>query len=105
MPRFGYTVQPQATQFALASYDRNLTHIVSVAPGESPRIYVGSELVRGGYAGFEKCLESWKVEHPSRISVILVLDKAVPSGVSQRLTNMVLSHGFTCSYAGVPALE
>jgi hypothetical protein len=66
---------------------------------------VGADLVRGGYEGFEKQLASWDCDNPSRVSVILVLDKAVPSGVAHRLTDMILSHGFTCSYAGVPAIE
>ncbi|MBR1982796.1 MAG: hypothetical protein IKA23_08605 [Akkermansia sp.] len=105
MPRFGFTVQPQETHFAIESYNRDLTHIVSVAPGAEPRLYVGSELVRGGFPGFEQQLKSWSVPNPSRVSVILVLDKAVPAGVVHRLTDMVLSHGYTCSYAGVPALE
>lgn len=104
-PRFGYTVQPQESHFRMASYDRNNTYTVSVAPGDSPRIYVGGDLVRGGFEGFEKQLAAWDCPVPSRVSVILVMDTAVPVGVSQRLTDMILSHGFTCSYAGVPALK
>lgn len=104
-PRFGFTVQPQESHFRIGSYDRNNTHIVSVAAGDSPRIYVGADLVRGGFEGFEQQLAAWDCPAPSRVSVILVLDKAVPSGVAHRLTDMILSHGFTCSYAGVPALK
>ena len=105
VPRFGYSVQPQESHFVIGAYDRDNTHIVSVAPGDTPRLYVGSELVRDGYAGFEKHLSSWDAPNPSRISVILVLDKAVSSGVSMRLTDMILSRGYTCSYAAVPAIE
>lgn len=104
-PHFGYTVQPQESHFVIGSYNRDYTHIVSVAPGNTPRIYVGSELVRGGYEGFEKHLSEWKIANPSRVSVILVLDKAVSAGVSQRLTDMILSHGYSCSYAAVPTIE
>ncbi len=104
-PRYGFTVQPQDSHFVIGSYDRDHMHIVSVAPGDTPRIYVGSELVRGGFAGFEQHLSSWDAPNPSRVSVVLVIDKAVAAGAVQRLTDMVLAHGFTCSYAGVPALE
>ncbi|MBP3498592.1 MAG: hypothetical protein J6J97_00740 [Akkermansia sp.] len=104
-PHYGFSVQPQESHFVIGSYNRDFAHIVSVAPGDTPRLYVESELVRGGYDGFEKCLESWKTPNPSRVSVILVLDKAVSSGVAQRLTDMILSHGYTCSYAAVPAIE
>lgn len=104
-PHYGYTVQPQESHFMIGAYNRDFTHIVSVAPGDSPRIYVGGELVRGGYEGFEKYLDEWKGSNPSRVSVILVLDKAVSSGVSMRLTDMILSRGYTCSYAAVPAIE
>ncbi len=105
MPRFGYSVQPQESHFAIGSYDRDNAHIVSVAPGDTPRIYVGSELMRHGYDSFEKQLVSWEGSNPSRVTVILVLDKAVSAGVVHKLTNMILKHGFTCSYAGAPAME
>jgi hypothetical protein len=104
-PRYGYGVQPQESHFVMGAYNRNLTHIVSVAPGDLPRIYVGSQLVPGGYEGFEQQLKSWETANPSRVSVILVLDKAVSAGAAQRLTDMILSHGYTCSYAAVPAIE
>lgn len=105
MPRFGYMVQPQESRFVIGSYNRDYTHIVSVAPGDIPRIYVGSELVRGGYDGFAEYLEKWDAANASRVSVILVLDKAVSAGVAQRLTDMILSCGYSCSYASVPAIE
>lgn len=105
IPRYGFTVQPQDSHFVIGSYDRDQMHIVSVAPGNEPRIYVESELVRGGYDGFEKYLSSWDAPNPSRVSVVLVVDKAVAAGAVQRLTDMVLAHGFTCSHAGVPAFE
>ena len=104
-PHYGYTVQPQESHFVIGSYNRDYSHIVSVAPGDSPRIYVGAELVRGGYEGFEKCLDEWGNGNPSRVSVILVLDKAVSSGVSQRLTDMILARGYMCCHAAVPAIE
>lgn len=104
-PRFGVAVQPQETHFTIGNYNRDHTRIVSVAPGIVPRIYVGSELVQGSYAGFEDQLAAWDAANPERIMVVLVIDKAVPTGVIQRLTDMVLSHGFSCSYAGVPALD
>ena len=105
VPRFGYSVQPQESHFVIGAYDRDNSHIVSVAPGDTPRLYIGSELVRDGYAGFEKHLASWETANPSRVSVILVLDKAVPAGAVHHLTDLILKHGFTCSYAGVPALD
>ncbi len=104
-PRYGYGVQMQESHFVVESYNRDFSHIVSVAPGDTPRIYVGSELIRGGYEGFEEQLKSWASATPSRISVILVLDKAVSAGVAQRLTDMILSHGYTCCHAAVPAIE
>lgn len=104
-PRYGVTVQPQNSRFVIGSYDRDNMHIVSVAPGNVPRLYVGSELVNGGYEGFEEFLTSLDVPNPSRVSIVLVIDKAVSAGAVQRLTDMVLAHGFTCSYAGVPTLE
>lgn len=105
VPRFGYAVQPQESHFVIGSYDRDRTHIVSVAPGDSPRLYDGEDLIRDGYAGFEKRLEKWNSANPARVNVILVLDKAVPSGVVMKLTDMILAHGYSCSYAGVPAIE
>ena len=39
------------------------------------------------------------------ILLLLVVDAAVPAGVMQQLTDMVLSHGFSCGFSGIPNHE
>lgn len=104
VPTFGVRVRPADSHFVIGGYDRSLSHIVTVLPGDTPRLYVSSLPVQGGLEGFAACLDSWKGDAPSRVSVILVVDEAVTAGLIQRLTDMILSRGFNCSFAGTPAV-
>lgn len=107
VPRYGVTVRPAESHFVMDGYDRSLVHIVSVAPGDEPRIYVGSELLPGGISAFRLQLDEWKkqAKNPSEVTVVLVVDEAVSAGAVQQLTDMVLCCGFVCSYSAVPALN
>lgn len=103
VPSYGLRVRPAESHFVMGSYDRDLGHVVSVAPGDTPRIFVESRALEGGVAEFEQCLDSWDCPTPSRVRVLLVVDRAVPAGTMTELADMVLAHGFTCGFAGVPA--
>lgn len=103
VPRFGMRVRPAESHFVMGSYDRDAGHVVSVAPGDTPRVYVESEEVPGGVKGFEAYLKKWDCDTPSRVRVTLVVDAAVPAGTMQELADMVMRHKFTCSFAGLPA--
>lgn len=107
VPRFGVLARPSESHFVMGSYDRSTGHVVTVAPGpgDTPRVFVESKEVPGGLKGFEDCLREWDCETPSRVRVLLVVDAAVPAGVLQRLTDMVLSHGFSCGFSGIPAVK
>lgn len=107
VPRFGSRVSPAESHFVMGRYDRDTAHIVSVAAGDEPRIYNGSLMVQGGMSGFASLLDSWAADadSPKRVNVVLVFDKAVSSGTVQQITDMVLSRGFSCSHAAVPALD
>lgn len=104
-PRYGVRVRPEAAHFVMGSYDRSQTHIVSVAAGDEPRLYIGSELVPGGMAGIEEQLTRWDCETPARVTVVLVADRAVAAGTLQKLADMVLCHGFNCCLGAVPSVE
>lgn len=105
-PRYGINVHPAASHFVMGAYDRSSSHILTVTPGESPRIFLEEEEVPGGLAGLENVLRRWDgVRPPSAVTVILMCDEAVAAGVVQRLTDAILSHGFTCVFAGRPALD
>lgn len=106
VPRYGLRVRPAESHFVMGAYDRDNTRIVSVAAGKEPRVYLESRLVSGGIQGFKTMLADWaKVEKkPAKITVVLVVDRAVPSGVVQELTDAILLHGFNCCYSGVPTM-
>ncbi len=105
VPRYGCRVNPSESHFVMENYDRDQSRIISVAAGDAPRIYDGSMLVEGGIPGFGARLEEWKREAGgNRLHIVLVPDKAVSTGTLQQITDMILSCGFTCSYAAVPAL-
>lgn len=105
VPRYGCRVNPAESHFVMGDYARDKSRIVSISAGDEPRIYDGSLLVEGGVAGLASRLEEWKQEASSsqKLHVVLVPDKAVSIGTLQQITDMVLSCGFTCSYAAVPA--
>ena len=107
VPRYGMLARPSESHFVMGSYDRAAGHVVSVAPGPggSPRVYVESKEVPGGLPGFEEYLRQWDCDTPSRVRVLLVVDAAVPAGVMQQLADMVLSHGFSCGFSGIPAVK
>lgn len=104
VPTYGVRVRPANTHFVMGSYDRSYFHIVSVLPGETPSLYAESTPVEGGVDGFPKLLETWKADRPSRVTVILVPDEAVPTGTVNRLADMILSCGYNCSISGTPAI-
>ena len=105
LPRYGANVRSAATHFVMGSYDRSNSHIITVTPGNVPRFFIEEKEVKEGLAGVEKILKSWDCAAPNRVTVVLVCDEAVAVGTMQRLADMVLMHGFTCTYAGCPALD
>lgn len=106
VPRYGLRVRPAESHFVMGAYDRGNTRIVSVAAGEEPRVYLESRLIPGGIQGFKSLLTEWagKEKKPGKITVVLVVDRAVPSGVVQELTDAILMHEFNCCYSGVPTM-
>ncbi|MGN0837170.1 MAG: hypothetical protein ACI4OS_06970 [Akkermansia sp.] len=104
-PRYGVQVRPEGSRFVMGAYDRTNTHIISVAAGDEYRFYEGAELIPGGLRGFEERMEQWQTGNPAQTTVVLVADKAAPSGVVQQLIDRVLARGFNCNYAAVPAWD
>lgn len=105
VPRFGMRVRPAESHFVMGGYDRSLSHIVTILPGDTPRFYDESTPVPDGMSGFAACLDSWKCDTPGRVTVILVIDEAVAAGTVQRAVDMILSRGYNCSFSGTPATE
>ena len=104
-PRYGVQVRPEGSHFVMGAYDRSNTHIISVAAGDECRLYEGAELIPGGLRGFEERMAQWQADKPGQTTVVLVADKAAPSGVVQQLIDRVLARGFNCNYAAVPAWD
>lgn len=105
VPRYGLLVRPAASHFVMGDYNRDTGHVVSVAPGDTPRVFVESEEVPGGVEGFEAYLARWDCATPSRVRVVLVMDAAVSAGTMHQLADMVIAHGFVCSFTGIPASD
>lgn len=105
LPRYGANVLPASTHFVMGAYDRSNSHIITVTPGETPRFFLEEKEIKDGLDGIERLFKTWDCAAPARITVVLVCDEAVASGTMQKLADMVLSHGFTCTLAGRPALD
>lgn len=105
VPSYGVRVRPADTHFVMGAYDRSHFHIICIVAGEPPTLYSGSVPVPGNMEGLPALLESWNYEYPSRVTVILVPDEAVPTGTVNRLADMILRFGYNCSIAGTPAFR
>ncbi len=102
-PRYGINLRPAESHFVLGSYDRSLSHIITITPGEIPRFFIESDEIPGGLDGMERILKSWEKPNPSHVTVIIVCDEAVSVGTVQQLADMILSHGYNCAFFGRPA--
>lgn len=104
-PRFGINVRPAESHFIIGSYDRSLSHIITITPGETPRYFLEDREITEGLAGIDAVLDEWKCSTPSRVTVIIVCDEAVSVGSVQQLADKILTHGYTCAFFGRPALD
>ena len=104
-PRNGFKMKAAHSHFVIGSYDRAQSHIITVLPGDSPRVFMEDHEVSGGLEGVDAELDAWKTATPSTVTIILVCDEAVSVGTMQQLADKVLSHGFTCALFGRPASD
>lgn len=105
LPRYGVTVRPSESHFVMGNFDRSRTHIITMTPGDVPRLYVEDRAIPGGISGLEDILRQWDCPTPANVVVVLLCDEAVSSGTVQKVMDQVLLHGFTCAFSGRPALN
>lgn len=105
LPKYGLNICPAESHFVLARYDRTYSHVITITPGEIPRLYLEDAEIPGGVQGLEPLLKSWEDGYPGRVSVILVCDAAVPVGVVQQVADRVLMHGYNFSLSARPAVK
>lgn len=101
-PVYGMRISPAESHFVMGMYDRSMSHVITVTPGDPPRFFLEENELPGGMDGVEPLLKEWDCSAPSRVTVILVCDRAVPAGVIQKIADMVLMHGFRCTISGIP---
>lgn len=104
-PRYGVNIKPAASHFIIGAYDRSLSHIITISPGETPRFFLDDREVPDGLEGIGKQLTEWDCPTPSRVTIIIVCDEAVAVGSVQRLADKILMHGFTCAFYGRPSTD
>lgn len=104
-PRHGLNVRPANSHFVIGAYDRSQSHIITVTPGNPPRIYLEDREIPHGLDGVDSALSAWETPTPASVTVIIVCDEAVAVGAVQQLADKVLSHGYTCAFFGRPALD
>ncbi len=102
LPRYGVNVRPASSHFVMSSYDRDQTHLITVAPGMPPCYYLEGKMIPGGIEGVEEQLRAWDCPSPARVVVLIVADEVVSSCEVPRLAHLVLRPGFTCMMAARP---
>lgn len=108
LPRYGVNVYSPESHFVMDSYNRNNLHIITVTPGEKPRVYAEGVLLDGGLEALSAKLDEWAAAVPGRkenVTILLECDPAVSAGTQQKLIDMVLLRKFTCSLVGRPAVD
>lgn len=105
LPKYGFNICPAESHFVMARYDRAYSHVITITPGMTPRLYLEGFEIPGGLNGLDEVLNSWDDGHPGRVSVIVVCDAAVSVGVVQQVADKAISHGFNFSLAGRPSAE
>ena len=91
----------------MEEYNRNNFHIITVTPGEHPRIYVEGVILQGGLEALPAKLDEWAAATPGRkqnTTVIIEGDPAVSYGTICKLVDMILQRQFTLSLQGRPAV-
>ena len=101
-PKFGADILPAESNYLMGQYDRSNTYLITIAPGDEPRFYMQSQEVENGLEGISAKLDEWEGDSPARVKVIIMQDESIPIGVTQKLINIVLKRGFTCSLAARP---
>ena len=104
-PRYGINVRPAPSQFAIDAYDRSLSHIITITPGDPPRFYLEDHEIAQGLQGVDAELDAWQCPSPAGVTVIIVCDEAVSIGAAQQLADKVLTHGYTCAFFGRPTTD
>ena len=104
-PRHGFSVKPAVSHFVIGAYDRSQSHIITVLPGNPPRIYLEDHEVPLGMDGVDAELDAWQCPSPAGVTVIIVCDEAVSIGAAQQLADKVLTHGYTCAFFGRPTTD
>ena len=104
-PRHGLNVRATTSHYALGAYDRSQSHVITVTPGDPPRIYMEDREVAHGIEGLDSELDAWSASAPAGVTVIIVSDEAVAVGIVQKVMEKVIKHGYTCALFGRPALD
>lgn len=103
LPRYGMSVCPAESHFVMPRYDRSYTRVITITPGEQPRLFLEGNEIKDGVEGLDELLAAWDDGHPGRVSVILMCDAAVPVGIVQRVADKVMLRGFNFSLSARPA--
>ncbi len=101
-PHFGMKVRMAASSFVMGNMNRHEAQILTIAAGDTPRFFLGSQSITGSWTGLIKELHDLREEYPERINIIIVADECVTMGTIQRIMDEVLSMGFNCSVAARP---
>ena len=107
-PRYGVNVYLPESHFVMEEYNRNNFHIITITPGENPRIYIEGRILPGGLDALPAKLDEWAAATPGRkqnTTIIIEGDPAVSYGTICQLDDMILKRQFSLSHQGRPAVK
>lgn len=101
-PHFGMNVRMASSSFVMSNLNRQETQVLTIAAGDTPRFYLGSQAITGSWEGLNTKLEQLREEQPDQTNIVIVADESVTVGNLQRMMDAILSMGFNCTIAARP---
>ncbi len=106
LPRYGVSVVPAESRYHIGTYDPAYMRVLTITPGDSPRCFLESKLIKDGVRGlsreFDELIEKTPQEHRHHLTIVLYADKSISLGMVQSVIDLVLSKGMHCASAAEP---
>ncbi|MBT9450140.1 hypothetical protein [Akkermansia glycaniphila] len=106
IPRYGVTIQPASSQFMMEV--QNQTYTLTIVPGDEPRYFLDNRQIESGFDGIgpalDKIIRNTKKDDLNRVTIVVFADKSIPSGVEQKVIDLILLKDLNCTKAAEPAL-
>ncbi len=105
IPQFGFDISQSESHFNISRVDRTQTHVISIAAGDQPRLFLDMQELPHSWDEIREELKKLSDDKPALTHIVIMQDEAVSIGTTQRLVDQILSLGYRCSLSACPAVD